>query len=40
MVRRCYYGKIVEMKFTTIFNEEIDVLCTDCMVMDNTKFMA
>ncbi len=26
------------MKFTTIFNEEIDTPCAGCVVMDNTKF--
>ena len=26
------------MKFTTIFNEEIDTSCAGCVVMDNTKF--
>ncbi len=26
------------MKFTTIFNEEIDTPCAGCVVMDDTKF--
>ena len=26
------------MKFTTIFNEKIDMPCAGCVVMDNTKF--
>ena len=26
------------MKFTTIFNEDIDTPCAGCIVMDNTKF--
>lgn len=26
------------MKFTTVFNEELDVPCAGCVVMDETKF--